>query len=468
MKRYVKNIICVVIIILSIGLMVGYRINNINKPNEINDNMPEKPNESNEKPEGSNEKPEMPSEAPEKKNDERPGEQTNNTLKDYLIYGSLSLITSLVLIYLIMSKFNKNKIFISKDKIIIYILGTILSSMIFMFGINLLNYSKKELNSKEEINLDKNNKVTEKNIVLNDYDKDITISESGEYILSGSFNNSIIIETEGEVKLTLDNVNISSSKTATIIGLKATSITINLKEDTNNILSDNGTSTYDSCIYSIPKLIFEGTGTLTINGNQEEGIATETNDITFNGGTYIINSKDDGINAGSDGGTITINDGTFYINTSGDGIDSNKDLVINGGRIFTIGSSIGGDSGIDTDDGYTINGGLVVALGSDMIELPEDSSKQKVIAFELNEAITENTLVTLLKDDEVIVSFEAPKSFKTIIISNNLIEDGTYSLYTGGKNNGIIEYGIYENGNYIKGTILKENNVVTKTINLFK
>ena len=202
MKRYVKNIICVVIIILSIGLMVGYRINqnNTNKPNGINDNMPgnmpEKPDESNEKSDESNEKPEMPSEAPEKPNDARPempGEQTNNTLKDYLIYGSLSLITSLVLIYLIMSKFNKNKIFISKDKIIIYILGTILSSMIFMLGINLLNYSKKGLNNKEEIDLDKSNKVTEKNIVLNDYDKDITISESGEYTLSGSFNNSIII-----------------------------------------------------------------------------------------------------------------------------------------------------------------------------------------------------------------------------------------------------------------------------------
>lgn len=86
MKRYVKNIICVVIIILSIGLMVGYKINqnNTNKPNE------------------SNEKPEMPSEAPEKTKDARPemsGEQTNNTLKDYLICGSLSLITSLVLIY---------------------------------------------------------------------------------------------------------------------------------------------------------------------------------------------------------------------------------------------------------------------------------------------------------------------------------------------------------------------------------
>ena len=40
-------------------------------------------------------------------------------------------------------------------------------------------------------------------------------------------------------------------------------------------------------------------------------IATEAKNITFNNGTYIITSNDDGINAGGDGATITINDGTI-------------------------------------------------------------------------------------------------------------------------------------------------------------
>ena len=63
--------------------------------------------------------------------------------------------------------------------------------------------------------------------------------------------------------------------------------------------------------------------------------------------------------------------------------------------------------GIDTDDGFVINGGLVVALGTDMIEIPEDNSKQTTIAFSLDEKIDKDTLVTLTKDDEVVVSFEA-------------------------------------------------------------
>ena len=33
----------------------------------------------------------------------------------------------------------------------------------------------------------------------------------------------------------------------------------------------------------------------------------------------------------------------------------NKDLIINGGTIYTMGSSVGGDAGIDTDGSFEIN-----------------------------------------------------------------------------------------------------------------
>ena len=193
--------------------------------------------------------------------------------------------------------------------------------------------------------------------------------------------------------------------------------------------------------------------------------------MTFNGGTYIVTSNDDGLNAGGDGATITINDGTFYINASGDGIDSNKDAIINGGTIFVIGSDVGGNAGIDTDKGYTINGGVVVALGSDMLETPKESSSQKVIAFTLDNIIAKNTPVTLMKDEEEIISFEAPKNFKTIIISTKTLKDGEYELYTGGSNLGTLENGIYQNSNYSKGEkvlINSENTfIINGIINLF-
>ncbi len=79
-------------------------------------------------------------------------------------------------------------------------------------------------------------------------------------------------------------------------------LVIRLADNSNNTLSDGGASEYDACIYSNGKLTIEGNGTLNVYGNQEEGegIATETNDITINGGVINIECQDDGINAGGE------------------------------------------------------------------------------------------------------------------------------------------------------------------------
>lgn len=271
----------------------------------------------------------------------------------------------------------------------------------------------------------------------------------------------------------MNGVSIQNEKTAAIIGLSASKITIVLEEGTENVLTDGGNSEYDGCIWSASELFFEGNGKLIVNGRQSEGegIATEAKNITINSGTFVITSNDDGINAGGDGATITINGGLIYIDASGDGIDSNKNAVINGGTLFVMGSDIGGDAGIDTDDGYSINGGLVVALGSDMIEVPESSSKQNALCFTLEEKIQNDTLVTLMRGEEEIISFKSSKSFKTLIISSSELINGDYTLYQGGLNTGTLEYGIYQDGEYTKGNIVKINNKdvfsVTDGVNVF-
>lgn len=120
-----------------------------------------------------------------------------------------------------------------------------------------------------------------------------------------------------------------------------------------------------------------------------------------------------------------------------------------------MGSSTGGDSGLDADLGIAINGGTVIALGSDMLE-PPTSSEQKYIALTLSSTISKGELITLLNEEEVIVSFEADENFKTIIISSDELETGTYYLYQGGKNTGTKNNQIYSNGKYTKGDLVKE------------
>ena len=182
--------------------------------------------------------------------------------------------------------------------------------------------------------------VTDNLINLNNYSSNITIEEAGEYTLTGEFNNTILINSEGIVTLNFNNISIKNNVTATIANITTNDLIINLLESTTNTLSDGGSSEYDGCIYSLGNLTIEGQGVLNVYGNQleGEGIATETKDITINGGTINIESEDDGINAGGEGGLITINDGKIYIKAKGDGIDSNKNLIINGGYIYTMGS----------------------------------------------------------------------------------------------------------------------------------
>lgn len=289
-----------------------------------------------------------------------------------------------------------------------------------------------EKDTKKE-DIDNGESITNKNINLSNYNSNININNGGEYTLTGKFNYSVIINTEDNVILNLDNVSINSSDTAAIANINSGDLVINLLKDTVNMLKDNGSSECDGALYSSGNLIINGFGKLNIYGNQEEGegIATTDSDITINGGDIYIESNDDGLNAGGDnGGIITINDGNITIKASGDGIDSNKDLIINGGSIYTIGSSIGGDAGIDTDGKFEINGGSIIALGSDMLKKPDKSSTQKYVSFTLKNKIEKDSKISLKdKNNNEIISFDAKDDFKTLILSNNRINSGNYYLY---------------------------------------
>ena len=285
--------------------------------------------------------------------------------------------------------------------------------------------------------VDNGNTINEENINLNNYESNINITKGGEYNISGSFNYSLIVNSTEKVILNLKNVSINSEITASIANINTGELVINLPSGTTSTLKDKGSSEYDGCIYSSGKLTIQGDGKLYVYGNQEEGegIATTDNDITINGGEIYIESADDGLNAGGDnGGTITINDGNIYIKASGDGIDSNKNLIINGGKVYTMGSSIGGDAGIDTDGSFEINGGEVIALGSDMLQIPDKSSKQRYASFTLNSKISKDSTISLKdSNDKEIISFTADEDFKTLIMSNSDLTTGTYYIYVNGE-----------------------------------
>jgi len=353
-----------------------------------------------------------------------------------------------ILLYLIASKFNKISIqnpYDAKQTIIAIliplILGIGIAIIILVLPENKFNMivpPQEEETSKETTakDVESGTVVFEENINLEKYDSNITITKAGSYTLEGEYKHSILVNADGEVTLNLNNVIATNNITAAIANISKNSLIINLPEGTTNILTDGGSSEYDACIYSAGPLTITGSGNLGVYGKQDEGegIATETNNITINGGDIRVISNDDGINAGGDGGTIEINDGTVYIKASGDGIDSNRNIIINGGSVYAMGSSLGGDAGMDADQGITINGGDVIALGSDMLEKPNSDSLQRFLAINLSSKIEEGEIVSLKNEKgEEVTAFKAGESFRTLIISNEKIKNEKYVLYKNGE-----------------------------------
>ena len=220
-------------------------------------------------------------------------------------------------------------------------------------------------------------------------EKTTKITSPGVYRLTGEISNGYLeINTSGAVKLILAGVNIANSTGPAIYVAEAKSITVSTEEGTTNTLTD--ASTYQSwdedvcgVLFSHDDLILEGSGTLIVNGNFEDGIVGK-DDLKVSSGTIIINSKDDGlrgrdsvyiaggnltINSGGDAiksnnteekGYILIDDGALSLSADDDGVHAESLLEINGGTIDVKKSYEGLEAAK-----ISINGGTIKVVSSD-------------------------------------------------------------------------------------------------------
>ncbi len=154
----------------------------------------------------------------------------------------------------------------------------------------------------------------------------LNITSPGIYVLSGDMTGSITVETDDNVKIMLNGVNITSESGPVINVVDSNIVVIELVSGTTNYLEDS--SNYDSfeddvkgAVYSECDLVLQGDGILYVTANYEDGIVSKDN-LKFSGGTYYITSADDAIR-GRD--SVNIVDGTFNIEASGDGIKSTND-----------------------------------------------------------------------------------------------------------------------------------------------
>lgn len=305
----------------------------------------------------------------------------------------------------------------------------------------------------------------------------VVISDAGVYRISGAAQDTQILVragSEDKVRLILDGVDIAC-RTAPAIAIESAydariageyGVTIELADGSKNVITGSHTKApdddefaleYDGTIGAQVSLGFEGSGSLTIDADNE-GIEVARGHLTINGGVFHISACDDPINVSEDGvGTLTVNDGYIYSAVKpleggeGDGIDSNGYIVFNGGTVINLAHPNSQDSGIDSDMGSTINGGLIVGAGN-MYDPIDENSDQLFMMLEFAEATNQLVVVTD-ENDLPIFAYDFPHDYMYIAFSAPQLREETYRVYLGGEIEGEQTDGLYTSiVSYIPGT----------------
>ena len=323
----------------------------------------------------------------------------------------------------------------------------------------------------------------------------VTIRKAGTYLLSGTLaEGQLLVDAEegAEIILVFDGFKISNSTDAPLLFESGSSITLVLKDGSENAVTDLRSSAEENkaAIYTKSDLTISGNGTLDVTGTAEDAIHSKTN-VTVQGGTInlkagddaihadetltildgkvtvleseegleglvvdiqggdiTVNASDDGLNAsdgsGSDkapgqateGAEIRISGGVLTVKAGGDGIDSNGDLIISGGTVVVDGPSDGGNAPIDYDGKGVISGGTVFVSGdSGMFQSLNDSgSTQNSIVYYLSETQAAGTKVAVAdsKGNVIYENNSTTQAFNTVLFSAADLKRGeSYTVTVG-------------------------------------
>ncbi|WP_416977824.1 carbohydrate-binding domain-containing protein [Streptomyces sp. T028] len=221
----------------------------------------------------------------------------------------------------------------------------------------------------------------------------VTITAGGTYRISGTLTDGQIVvdAPDATVRLVLDGAKISSSTGAALAATDVDALVVVLADGSANSLSDAKSYAEDAevnaALFSAGDLTVGGGGTLTVQGNGNDGIVSKDG-LVLASGTVRVTAADDGVrgkdylvvqdgeltvDAGGDGlksdneddedsGYVSVTGGTVDVTAQGDGVAAATDLVVTGSRL-TVGS--GGGSGSEPAEDTSAKGlkaGVITVL----------------------------------------------------------------------------------------------------------
>lgn len=257
-----------------------------------------------------------------------------------------------------------------------------------------------------------------------------TITSAGTYTLSGALTDGQIVVNvagEGLVRLILHGVNIHNSASAAIHVLNAENVMLVLAENTENYVSDGATYVFENAeadgpnaaVFSESNLTIYGNGSLTVQANYNDGIASKDG-LIIASGTLTVTAADDGIR-GKD--YVVMQDGTLNITAQGDGLKSDNEDDATQGYISieagTINITAGGDAIQAQTDVGILSGTFNLTSGGGSNSRVAEGESAKGIKAVANLNIDGGSFVITAADDALHSN------------TNLMISGGTYTLSSG-------------------------------------
>ena len=255
------------------------------------------------------------------------------------------------------------------------------------------------------------------------------ITSGGSYTLSGTKSDVMILvdADNADVTLILNGLTLLNSKGPAIYVKSADKVTVTLAEGTSNTISDgssysvsDGDSTLDAAIFSKADLVVNGSGSLTVTGNNKHGIVSK-DDLILSSGTLKVTSAGAGL-VGKD--CVKIDNGNITVEAGSDAIRSDNTEDAQKGYVSLAGGTLNLTAGNDGIQAETVikadNVNLTVTAGGGSgSSLSSSSESYKGLKAGSDIYISGGTFTLTTKDD--------------CIHSNGTvtIEGGTYALSSG-------------------------------------
>jgi hypothetical protein len=211
----------------------------------------------------------------------------------------------------------------------------------------------------------------------------VTISAGGTYRLSGSLADGQIVVAAAEedtVRIILDSASVTSSTGSPFVVQSADEAIVHLADGTSSSLTDaatyadQGTDAPNAALYSMADLTIAGTGTLTVDGNYNDGISSKDG-LVLAAGTVTVDAADDGI-VGKDYAVLL--DGAYQVSAAGDGFKSDNEEDEGLGWVLINGGTLSVSAG---DDGIKAYNTLTIAAGNTTVEESEEGLEAQHIVM---------------------------------------------------------------------------------------